>query len=274
MISLKSINIKTILLITAFIILNNILLSSSFFEVGGRSNGLGNANVSMIDLFALYHNQAASAFLKEKRIGFFSENKYITRELQTYGLATALPYRKGVFGFTLTRFGFSSFHQSQLGLSLAKKLSQTFALGLKINGMQRYIEGFTPTLIVYEELSMLSKITKKITLGTQFVNILRPSLNTVLPQESTVFKCGASYTQQEYRLFLNIYKDLDKAFNTKVGLEYLLLSSFAIRAGINTMPSQFFAGFGLLHELLSIDFSIAYLNDLGFSPSLSLHYAL
>jgi len=244
-------------------------------DVGARSSGLGNANTTMIDVFALYHNQAASAFIEDKAVGFFSENRYITSELQSFGVGVSLPYTSGVLGFTLARFGFSSFNQSQLGVSVGKKLSEIVSLGVKVNVHHTHIDGFGSKVILYEELSMFAKLTDEVSLGMHLINLIQPSSGKGQNLHTTsTFKLGASYLKEDYCFFLDVYKSIRKDFNTKFGIEYLPLSSFALRIGINTIPSQFFIGFGFFYHLFTIDFSTGYLHDIGFTPSLSLCYDL
>ena len=258
----------------------NLLLTDQCYSVnpvdaGARSNGTGNANTTQIDLFSLFNNQSASAFLEKKEVGVFSENRYITHELTTFGFLAALPTKLGTLGFSLSRFGYSSFNQTLLGASFGKKLSRDFSLGLRINYFDTQIRGFESKGIVYGELSLLSKVTDKITLGAHILNPTRPELGEARNQKTpAVFKVGVSYGEQEhYRLFFDLNKNIEEDFNAKVGVEYFLLNALALRAGVNTEPSQFFGGIGVNREQLAIDFSTAYLNNLGFTPSISVNYA-
>lgn len=269
-------NHKTVLLIIILFLSYKQICAIDPIEAGARSNATANANSTQLDIFSLFNNQAASAFLHKKELSIFSENKYISKELNTIGLAVVLPSAKGTLGITLSRFGFSNFNQTQLGAVIAKKLSHNLSLGIRINYLNTFIKHYSSRGIVFGELGIYTKLTDKISLGAHIHNPTRPKLREGENQQTaSIFKVGFSYTEQKlYSLYFDLNKNSEEDFNAKVGLEYFLLQIVTLRAGVNTAPSQFFGGIGILAKQIAIDFSTSYLNNLGFSPSLSLTYAL
>lgn len=243
-------------------------------NAGASSNGTGNANLTQKDLFAVLNSQAVMAFLKNGGVGVFVEQRYLTSELSTFGVVSALPFKHGTFGISISRFGFNNFNETRFGLSYAKKLHKTVSFGFQVSNHRVDIIGFQARSVLYVDLGIYSELTERLSFATHVFNPTRPILGEVNQiKTASVFGIGLRYSDtNNYSLFVDLDKGFEEEFNGKIGVEYYVLSSFLMRVGINTNPSQFFGGFGIEMKSLDFDFSTSYLNNIGFTPSVSLIY--
>ena len=206
-------------------------------------------------------------------MGFFSEQRYFTNELSTNGLVYNHPTTFGTYAFSLSRFGFSSFNQTNVGIATAKKISSSTSIGFQLNYLHSHIERYPSLTSIYISLGILSKITNNITIGSKLFNPTRPVIGNFQKEKSPIlFSIGANYKKDDYQAFLDIEKSSNTNFNTKIGLVYCILNNFYARIGFNTEPSETTAGFGFKKKNIQIDFATAYLQQLGFTPSFSLTY--
>ena len=66
--------------------------------LGARSSGMGNASVSLSDVWSAHHNQAGLGFVRDISAGAYYENRFLLKELSIKGGVVALPVKGGTFG--------------------------------------------------------------------------------------------------------------------------------------------------------------------------------
>jgi hypothetical protein len=90
--------------------------SQGWAPAGGRSRSMGDASVTLEDVWSYHHNPAANARLKQWGIGLSYENRFLLKELQTQSFALALPLKKGVLSVGAQMFGYTQFRSIKSGV--------------------------------------------------------------------------------------------------------------------------------------------------------------
>lgn len=266
---------------------------------GARSAALGGTAVTVPDgAWAAGNNPAALGELSHLTVGFQAANQFLLANLSTVGVAAALPVgpqlppqpvpgvpaavaarqapRYGVVGVTARRFGNKQYAEQGLGLSYGYRLG-TVSVGARVEVMQLSIEGLGSRRAVAASLGGQADILpRKLTFGASLVNLnqarLAPDQDERLP---TVLRAGLAYRPSEKVLLLTeVEKDVEQAADVRVGLEYQVLASLALRAGVSAYTEQLTGGFGVQAGQLHIDYAAAWHSALGLSQHLSVAVAL
>jgi len=263
------------------------VLSVSFFQsafsgndnmpVGARSAAIGNASVCMVDVWAVYHNQANLAYYKNITAGVYYENRFLVKEMNLQAATFVLPAKKlGVFAVSFSRFGYSLYNESKYGLAYARNFGPNFSAGVQMNYLRTHIaEDYGSKGYFTVELGVRANLTKQLVIGFHAYNLTRAKMadynNERIP---TVLRLGLQYDFSE-KVFLSteVEKDIDYKPVFKMGMEYRPAKMFFIRAGISTNP--FIGSFGLgfsIADKVNIDLASTIHPVLGFSPMASLSY--
>lgn len=251
------------------------VLSQGWLPVGARSNSLGNASVTIADVWAFHHNPGALGELKQATVGVSYENRFLLREFQSQGLAYAQPLKYGVLSVGAQFYGYKQFRTQRIGAGYSLKLAQRFFAGVQLNyqGLQLN-ENYGNRHSVTAEAGLQALITNNWRLGFSVTNIGRAKLNEFQDERfSTNFRLGTSYLLSNKVLFLleGSKTIIDKA-KIKFGIEYQAIKNFYVRAGIASAPLEFSFGLGYKWKVISIDAGSSYHQILGWSPHFSLVY--
>ena len=260
-----------------------VFLSFSFFAfagndnqyIGSRSNALGNASVTLNDVWSTTHNQAGLAFMKNISVGVYYENRFNINALSLKAGAFVLPVKPGCFGLSFSNFGYSLYSENKIGLAFAKAFGENISAGVQIDYLTCKIgENYGSKNSVVGEIGLQFKLIKNLTIGTHIYNITRAKFadytNEKIP---TIMRLGLDYKFSE-KVFIatEIEKDIDQNAVFKTGLEYHVVEALYIRAGISTNPTLSCFGFGIKLKNFKLDISSTYHSVLGFSPQMGLSY--
>lgn len=245
--------------------------------VGARSAAIGNASVCLIDVWAVYHNQANLAYCKNITAGVYYENKFLVKEMSLQAATFVLPAKKlGVFAVSFSRFGYSLYNESKYGLAYARSFGPNFSAGIQMNYLRTHIaEDYGSKGYFTVELGVRANLTKQLVIGFHAYNLTRAKManynNERIP---TILRLGLQYDFSE-KVFLSVEaeKDIDFKPVFKMGMEYRPVKLFYIRAGVSTNPfiSSFGIGFNI-SDKMNIDLASTIHPVLGFSPMASLSY--
>jgi hypothetical protein len=109
---------KLLQVLTTFLFLGILFTGNTqgYYPMGSRAQSLGNASNTLEDVWAYHHNPAALTGVKKLAVGISYENRFLLKELQSQGVAVALPLKKGVISFGGQRFGYRNFLSFKLFL--------------------------------------------------------------------------------------------------------------------------------------------------------------
>lgn len=244
------------------------------FPVGARSAALGHASVSLNDLWAMQHNQSGLAYLKKVSAGASYENRFLVPELNFKALALALPTKEGIFGLSISSFGYALYNQNKYGLAYGKAFGEKISAGIQLDCFTTQIaEGYGHRTLFAVEAGIQAKPINNLTIGFHLFN---PTLSKVnIDYIPTVIRIGFNYKFSD-KVFVAF--ETEKGINVKqafkMGMEYSLIKELYLRAGISTNPSLNAFGFGFNFKQFKLDFATSFHPVLGFTSTMGLSYEM
>jgi hypothetical protein len=252
---------------------------------GGRAAALGNASVTLSDVWAVGNNVAGLGQLTRPEVSVYADNRFLIRELNNTALAAVLPLgrqpegasstaaRHGVVGVELQRFGGALYSEQRVGLGYGYRLG-LISVGARADVLQTSIEGLGSRRAVALSLGGQAEVVpQKLAFGAYLYNLNQAKLAEFRDERvPTVLKAGLSYRPSAKVLLLaETEKDVDQDADFKAGLEYQVIEALAVRAGVATLTEQVTGGFGLRFGRLRLDYGAGWHNALGLSQHLSVN---
>lgn len=245
------------------------------FPIGARSAAMGNASVSLSDVWSAQHNQAGLGFLHTASAGVYYENRFLLKELSIKGGALAMPVKGGTLGLCITNFGYSLYSENKFCLSFAKAFGDKFSVGIAMDYLTTKIaEGYGKKGVFVAEIGLQAKPIKGLTIGAHVYNPTRTQLADYNTERiPTIIRLGGDYTfSDKITLAVESEKDIAQRAVFKAGIEYRAVKEFYLRAGVSTNPTLSSFGFGVNLSNFKLDLSANYHQTLGISPQLSLTF--
>jgi hypothetical protein len=243
------------------------------WPIGGRGAGMSNASVTLTDFWSINHNQAGMIGVKTISSGIYYENRFGLKNLSIKAGAVVLPTRSGVFGLSMTYFGYALYNESKIGLAYAKSFGTKFSAGVQLDYLGTHIaENYGNASAVAAEIGLLYQVNKNISIGTHVYNPTRAKVASYNNERApTILKLGLSYQFSE-KVILAIESEKDIQHNPvfKAGVEYRPIKALYFRTGISTNPVLNSFGFGIEYHNFNLDFAASYHQALGFTPQCSL----
>ena len=168
----------------------------------------------------------------------------------------------------------------EVGFAYAKSFASVFSFGLQFDYLLNYFDeatygkrsGFT------FETGIYGQVTKNFSLGFHVYNPARLKMityNGIVEYIPTVLRLGMAYTFPKKCLIgFDLEKNLDTKMQCLAGVEYIVHQYLVLRGGVRIPDFSFSLGFGTQYKGLSIDFASSYHVYLGYSPQVSLVYAM
>ncbi|WP_018479382.1 PorV/PorQ family protein [Pontibacter roseus] len=243
--------------------------------MGARAAALGNASVTIPDLWALSNNVAGIAGLKQPQVGAYVENRFGVRAFTTVALQAVYPTSKyGNYGLSLSRFGDELYSQQHIGLGIAHKLGQ-FSLGAKADVWQVSAQGYGSHKAVALSVGGRAEVVPGLFFGANAYNINQARLAAFDDERlPTIMKAGLGYRPyQKLLLLVETEKHIDFPADFKAGIEYQLLQDkLAIRSGFSTETNSITFGLGFRARHLHVDYAFGSTTLLGISNHFSVSY--
>lgn len=261
----------------ALLILFIIYSKSSWAQstsTSGRLEGMGNVQVAIADLFS--QNQGNLALLENHEVGMYSKQPFHLKELSQYYLNGAFVSKWGNFGLKTHYSGYNDFNKTQIGFGYGKKLWDNFSAGIQVNMHQYSITNYGTSTFFTVEMGFSTKLSESFDLGFHLFNPSNTNINTdngLSIATKPLLNLGLCYHTDDYLISTEVSKEgTNVAPNLKVGAEYTLYKALYLRAGINTNPHLFTAGFGTVWSNIKLDISYTYHQLLGSTPGISISY--
>ncbi|MCC9136703.1 hypothetical protein ACFSKU_10660 [Pontibacter silvestris] len=243
---------------------------------GARAAALGNASVTLPDLWALNNNVAGIASLEQLQAGVSVENRFGIQAFTTTALQVVLPTAKyGNYGVSLSRFGDHLYSQQHIGLGFGHKLGQ-FSLGVKADVWQVSIENYGSRKAFTLSIGGQAEVVPGLYFGAYAQNINQAKLASFEDERlPTIMKAGLSYRPYaKLLLAVETEKHIDYPADFKTGIEYQLLQDkFCLRTGFTTQTQRATFGIGFLARQLQVAYAFGSTTLLGASHHLSVIYS-
>lgn len=243
------------------------------FPRGGRSMGLGNANVTLGDVWSIFNNVGGLAKTENTQATFSYDHRLNIDELTTLAAAAVIKGKNKAFGLGISSFGSEHFSQNQIGIGFSNQLGIA-SLGVKINYLQTSIEGFGRGAAAVIEFGGVAELTPELFFGAHVYNVTRAKYGKNSDDRlPTTVKAGISYRPNS-KVMVNLEAEKDILLDPllKMGLEYNLLERVWARVGMNTQPNKFFFGVGFRPKRFHIDYALTQHPSLGNTHHFSFNY--
>ena len=242
---------------------------------GARSTGLGNANVTLEDIWSIFNNIGGLSRAKASQVTFSYDHRLNLDELTTLAAAALLKKEKTAIGIGISTFGSEYFSQTQFGLGFSNQLGIA-SLGIKVNYFQTSIEGFGTGRAAVIEFGGVAELSPELFFGAHIYNPNRSKYGKNSPDHlPTVVKAGISYRPSD-KVMLNVEAEKDILLEPliKIGLEYNLLQKVWARTGVNTLAQSLYFGIGFNARKVQIDYAMTQHPQLGYTHHFSFNYLL
>ena len=265
-------------ILSIFCIANLAIASGDNFTAGARATALGNASVTLSDVFSTTTNQAGLAFLNTYSVGIYSDRKFVNAAINNFNGAVAIPVSSkiGTFGLNANYYGYKYYNETKIGLAYARKFGEKFALGLQFDYLRMNIfENGNRNFFTFE-LGFQYKPWKVLTIGAHLYNPIPYKVEKKIMGERlpTVIKFGLGYEPSPKVLIAAEYEqDIHYKPQFKAGIEYRPIKYLHVRAGVQTTPFNANFGVGVNVKGFNIDLASSYHPTLGFTPQAALIYS-
>jgi hypothetical protein len=250
--------------------------AQEIFLPGSRSQALAGASAGLNDCWSVFGNQAGISGLRRIEAGGSFQNKFLIKELSIQSGFILIPVQNSVFALTIYQFGKSYFRNEKFGLAFAHALGTRLSFGLQFNYYRYYLAEENESNGSFgAELGFHYQLSESLLLGIHATNPFQSGITGYSGKYNypTLIRIGGFHQiSQEFGWLGEIEFDPKNPLKIRTGIEYNLLKSIFIRAGIGGKPYQLSGGMGIALKKLKADFAFSYNQYLGNSPSVSFQY--
>lgn len=239
----------------------------------------GRANLQTLNqgLWSSLTNPAGLLYLKTPRIGLHSENRFLIKELNFMTLAGGWGTAKNRFFSSVSYFGYHTLQWTDTRLGYARLLTPDLKAGISLNLHHRkYSQTLPASWMISADIGMILDITSKWSAG---VNISNPTALFYSQHEQLQLplsiEIGSAYqVHDQVALLLETGSNETRKIITRGGIEIEISERFYLRGGINNTSILYSFGSSLIFKPFIIDLAFSGHEHLGYSPSISISYAL
>lgn len=268
---------KLLLLQLSFLVYLFSVASGDNFTAGARATAIGDASITLSDVFSTTTNQAGLAFMSNYSVGIYSDRKFVNASINNFNSAVALPISEkvGTFGLSANYYGYKYYNETKVGLAYARKFGPKFSLGIQFDYLRTTIFELGSKNFFTFEMGFQYKPWKVLTIGAHVYNPIPYKVDKVYGEHlPTIMKFGLGYEPSPKVLLAAEYEqDIHYKPQFKGGIEYRVVKYFSLRAGVQTTPFSASFGFGVNVVGLNLDASASYHPVLGFTPQLAFIYS-
>ncbi len=270
--------LKTSQILLFLLVLRIPVLASDNYPVGARATALSNAFVSVSDVWSTFHNQATLPGIENVSAGIFYESRFLVDELSLAAGTFVFPIAGSTAGLSFYQLGKGTFKESKFGLAYSKQLSSRLSAGVQLDYfLNHFPENEKAFGFATFEVGLTYQLSDELTLGAHVFNPVKNGFKTYYGKEEMplIVRAGGHYFLADMVLLSAeyVYNSETKS-QVRSALEFYLLDKLAIRMGVSGSPLKYSVGLGYKFGRISTDIAFSYHGNLGFSPSVSLHFSL
>jgi hypothetical protein len=245
-----------------------------FNPVGAESWSLGGTSVISKNVFSVINNPATIGSFKKIQAGIYSEQRFGEAKLNSSNIALILPSKFINIGFSINHFGYELFNQQKFNLSLGKRLSKQFLLGVSISYFETNISEQSHSGNFLGEFGLIYQPFQKWQIGMFVFNPTqsRYSVNSY-DRIPTYARFGASYEISDKVQFISeIEQTLNQNLVLRGGIKYQIHEILSLSIGAANNPVYLTFGTGIKLKNYKVDFAMSTHQILGVSPHLSISF--
>ena len=215
-------------------------------------------------------NPASISFPEKNQVGLSAISRFGMKELSTGGLYGLFPNSRLDIGIQFASYGYEDYRLSRGEVSLAKKISSTFSIGVQIRCLHEdsFLQEDAETFLSGDP-GIFWKIHPKFEIGFITENLLDTS-DSFKP---TFYVGGIYKPTSHFQIFLENGFDTQKNIHISLGIEYEILSTLDIRCGFRSDTSN--PGIGATWKFNEWRIDVAFLlhNKLNVSSGIGISYS-
>lgn len=235
---------------------------------------LGAYSKQSADQFSFIINPAALSNLRQSGAGVYSERRFLLNAFSQYTAVAGFQTNSGTFGLQADYFGYSHYNETQIGLGYGRSLGSKIDVGVKFNYYHLRIPAYSSAAAFHFEAGVLMHLSEKLHAGFSVFNPVGGVLNKTANEKiASVYRGGLGYEASEkFFISAELVKEENRNPGVNAAFQYILVKQLLLRAGINTVNTESFAGVGLKFGQFRVDVAAAYHPQLGLSPAVMLLY--
>lgn len=245
-------------------------------NLGPRLTALGNNGAAVSDIWSTDANPSGITNTTSPTIAINYKKYLFESELSSQAASFILPLQKNSIGLSFERYGIAEFNELKAGLAIAKKFGSKLSISIKGNYHQIKITNYGATTGLSIDVGAMYQYNDHLTFGIYTNNPSLQKYNTkaISNHIPTIIHIGAAYQASDKLLIATTAsKDLDKAIDVGLGVDYKLIEMLRLRGGLTAKPFKQYAGFGINYRKFMIDFAVENDPYLDYVPQIALAYA-
>jgi hypothetical protein len=248
---------------------------SASLLMGARATGLGYSTACLADEWSVMNNPGGLADVKSLT---FSASQNLHPYLKSFNRVAGIfviPVGKTVCGLGVYRFG-DELYNEQVASAVFSNRFGLASLGLKINYVQYFAEGFGTRGVFTVSFGGVATLTPQLMLGAHITNINQPTISSNYEEKiPTRLSAGmALKASEKVLLTTEIEKDLDRKMIWKTGIEYQFNKKFFFRTAFNVDPDAAFLGVGFSPRNFAVAYAFQYELNAGMNHQATVAYKI
>ncbi len=249
-----------------------------------ENNGLGTKAIGMANAFtaisdncwAINYNPAGltrvtafqcSAFIVPEQFGL--------QELKTTALAAAMPFSFAAVGIKAEKFGFDLYSETKFGLALAERIDKNVSAGLSFEYYRLDIARYGTAGSFSIDGGLIVHMLESVDVGFSVHNITNATLGRIDEKMPQVFGLGVCWLPvSDLHISIEMEKDVRFPASIKMGIEQIVFSAIALRAGTANNPDKYSAGIAARYSIFEFGYAGYSHPDLGWTHQIELSFKL
>jgi len=249
-----------------------------------ENNGRGTKAIGMANAFAavsgncwsINYNPAGLAALTVFQCSaFIVPEQFGLQELRTTAFAVAERFDFATIGMKTEKFGFDLYSETEFGLALASKIDSTISAGLSIQYHRLDIARYGTAGSFFIHGGLMMRVLERVDVGFSVHNLTAARLGRTgekITQEADLGTCWSPF--DNLHISLDMEKDIRFPASIKMGIEQIVFSAVALRAGAANNPDKFSIGLGVRYSLFEFGYAGYSHPDLGWTHQVDLSFTL
>lgn len=240
-------------------------------SLGASSLAMGQTGVAVPNTnWSLFSNVAMMP-TDGNRVSFYGFRYVGISEITDMAANLTAQTSWGTLGAGIHRYGFNLFNENRFLLAYKNNLDR-FHYGASVSYTHIFQGGDYGTAgAIGFDLGLSAEITDDLWFGARATNLNQPSYGDTDEELPRELATGLSYLlTPEALVTAEIVKDVMFPLSFRSGVQFEIIHSLFIRAGITTQPETYSFGFGYKSSRWDINFALQQHNPLGLSPALDL----
>jgi len=263
---------KLFCLIIFFSVIQIAFAQPIFDPIGAKSWSLGGCTSAESNVFSSSNNIASSTEIKSFQVGIYNQTRFGIKQLNVINTSLIFPNKWLQIGASISHFGYEKFNQQNMSFGIAKKLNNSFSLGITLNYVAINIAEQENTGAFTGSLSAFFKANKKLQFGLLLFNPTQSKYNINSHGNVPTFgRIGVKYLVNKYvYLTADADKTLLQDLVIRSGINYTLHPNFELSLGYANNPNYITFGFSSKLKQFDILFASSFHQTLGLTPHIGM----